>query len=122
MTCLRAEACGPWFPWHGFFVPGSLLTLNGIQTDQAGLAVARLFGAEFIGFNVVTWLARNGQGSSGRRFVILGHAISESLGFLVALTAKLAGMGNNLFWGIVAIYLVFALGYVYFQFARSQSA
>lgn len=102
--------------------PAALLNFNGVQTDRVGLVLARLFGAEFVGFNIVTWLVRNYQDGSGRRVVVLGHTISESLGFVVAILAKLGGLGNAMFWGIVAVYLVFALGYAYFQFTRPQSA
>ena len=103
-------------------VPGLLLAFNGIHTDETGLAIARLFGAEFIGFNLITWLVRDGRDSASTRLVVFGHAVSESLGFVVALAAKLAGLGNNFFWGIVVIYLLFAIGYAYFQFARPQPA
>ncbi len=103
-------------------IPSYLLTINGVQTDQAGLVLARLLGAEFIGFNIVTWLARNIGSSSERRFVVLGHTVSETFGFIVALMAKLSGLGNNMFWGIVAIYFIFALGYAYYQFAKPNNS
>ena len=103
-------------------IPGFLLAFNGIHTGETGLAIARLFGAEFIGFNIITWLVRDARDTSSTRLVILGHIVSESLGFVVALAAKLAGLGNNFFWAIVITYLVFAVGYAYFQFARPQPA
>ena len=102
-------------------IPRVFLALNGVQTDAVGLALARLFGAEFVGFNIVTWLARNSPDPSARRIVVLGHLISESMGFIVALLAKLSGLGNTLFWGIAAVYLIFALGFAYFQFAKPQA-
>ena len=96
------------------FVPGYLLDLNGIHADAAAIMIARLFGAEFIGFNIVTWRERNDEGAPGQRLVVIGHAVSESLGFIITLISRLSGLGNDLFWGIVGAYLLFALGYVYF--------
>lgn len=103
-------------------IPQMFLTLYDIQADAGGLAIARLFGAELIGFNIATWLARTGQDDSARRVVVLGHLFSESLGFIVALIAKLSGLGNTFFWIIVAVYLAFALGFAYFRFAKPKAA
>jgi len=102
-------------------VPRPFLAFNGIEADAVGLTIARLFGAEFIGFNIATWMARSSSDPSARRIVVLGHFVSESLGFILALLAKLAGLGNALFWGIVAVYLFFALGFAYFQFVKSDA-
>ena len=114
--------------WVGFITgfvllvfPTTLLGMNGIQADAAGITLARLLGAEFIGFNLVTWMSKNPGNESTRRMVVFSHSVSETLGFIVLLYARLNGLGNNMLWSFVAVYFIFALGYLYFQYiAKDQ--
>jgi len=43
-------------------------------------------------------------------------------GFVVALINQLSGLVNALGWSTVALYLLFALGYGYFQFKKPDTA
>ena len=102
------------------FVAGPLLSLYGISPTPGGLIVARLFGASLIGFAVLTWYARNAEESEARRAIIFALFIGESIGFIVALISQLSGVVNALGWSTVIIYLFFALGFGYFQFAKQS--
>lgn len=104
------------------FAPGILLATYGLGTDGTTLLIARLLGAEFLGYNVVSLLVRNQvtEPRLGRSFVI-ARFLSEGLGFVVALLARLAGMGNSTVWTVVGLYALFTLGYLYFL-VRGQSA
>jgi hypothetical protein len=103
-------------------VPGFVLATYGLATENTTLLFARLLSVGFLGFNTASFLLRN-QVDDRRigRSLVIARCLSEGGGFVVSLLGKLAGLGNNLVWTIVAIYGLFALGYLYFL-ARGQSA
>jgi hypothetical protein len=76
--------------------------------------------AAFIGFSVLTWLARNASDSDARRAIVLALIVSDGIGFIAALMAQLADVVNSLGWSTVAIYLLLALGFGYFQFVKQE--
>ena len=102
------------------FVAEPLLSLYGISLSPGGLIVARLFGAALLGFAVLTWHARNAEDSEARRAIILALFIGDSIGFIVALISQLSGVVNALGWSTVIIYLLLAIGFGYFQFAKQS--
>ena len=89
-----------------------------VQVTQGGMVVTRLFGAAIVGYGLLAWLARNAPDSEGKRAIVLAFFIAHALGFIVAVPAQLSGVANVLGWLIVAIYVLLALGYGYFQFVK----
>ena len=102
-------------------VPAQAIQLYGITVDAPLKYVGQLFGAALVGFAFLTWSARNATDSDARRAIVLALFVSDGVGFIVALIGQLAGVVNSLGWSTVAIYLVLALGFGYFQFARPAS-
>ena len=102
-------------------VPEATLAPYGVTTDQAGIDIARLFGAAVLGYAVLTWSARKSEESAARRAIVLALFLSFSIGLVVTVVNQLSGVANALGWSTVAIYLLFALGYGYFQFAQPSS-
>lgn len=102
--------------------PVAALAPYGVTTDETGILLARLLGGAFLNFAVLTWFARNAGESDARRAIVLSFAIGSAIGFVVSLLDQLAGRVNALGWSTVAIYLLFTLGYGYFQFGKSASA
>lgn len=98
--------------------PGRLVSLYGAQLDEAGIYVARLLGAEFLSYAVLTWFARDSEESEARRAILFALVTSFGVGFIVALGSQLSGVTNALGWFTVVVYLLFALGYGYFQFLK----
>jgi len=98
--------------------PALLLSTYGITLSPAGILVARLMGAAFLGICVLTWLARDAPDSEARRAIVLALFVENAIGFIVALLGQLAGLANPFAWSIVVIYLLLALGYGYFQFLK----
>lgn len=97
-------------------VPALLLSLFGLRTDTTGLLLARLFGVELIGAGVIAWIAREADPyptGSAPRAVVLGHLVSETIGALAGATAATQGLGNPLFWSVVAIYAIFAAAFLW---------
>jgi hypothetical protein len=102
--------------------PASMTEIYGLEADvgsdyvQGAEFVARFAGAAFIAFGVLTWQARYSADSTARRAIVLAFLVGYVLGFIVALIAQLQGVYNALGWSTVVIYLLFALGFGYFQF------
>lgn len=103
-------------------VPATVLTLYGLTLSEGGLFVARLFGAALLGYAMLTWSARNTEESGARGAIVLGLFLGFAIGFIVSLAGQIAGVVNALGWSTVAIYLLLALGYGYFQFMKPSAA
>jgi hypothetical protein len=99
-------------------IPDLLLSLYGITVNDAGILIARLFGAAFLGFTVLNWSARRAADSEVLRGIVLANLMMDAVGFVVTLLGQLAGLSNALGWSCVALYLLFALGFAYFQFVK----
>ena len=103
-------------------IPGTLTSLYGVTLNAGGIYVARLFGAAVLGFAALSWFARNTQESAARQAVVLGLFVQWAVGFVCALVGQLAGAVNALGWSTVVLYLLFALGYAYFQFMKPSAS
>jgi len=103
-------------------VTGPLLSFYGITLDKAGTLVAQLFGASLLGFAVLNWFARGVTDREARQAILLANLASDAVGFVMALISQLAGVANALGWSTVALYLLLALGFAYFQFMKPSTA
>ncbi len=101
-------------------VPAQVIQLYGITVDAPLKYIGQLLGASFVGFAFLTWLARNATDSDARRAIVLALIVSDGIGFIAALIAQLADVVNSLGWSTVAIYLLLALGFGYFQFVKQE--
>jgi Na+-driven multidrug efflux pump len=99
-------------------VPNQIISLYGVDASEILKYVGQLLGAALVGFAVLTWSARNANDSEARRAIVLALLVSDGVGFIVALIGQLADVVNSLGWSTVAIYLLLALGFGYFQFAK----
>jgi hypothetical protein len=99
-------------------VPGPVLSLYGVEASATLKYAGQLLGAAYVGFAVLTWSARNANDSAARRAIILALFIGDAVGFVVALIGQLNNVVGALGWSTVAIYLLLALGFGYFQFAK----
>ena len=104
-------------------IPAQILSMYG--DAMVGLQlnyISQLFGAALIGFGLLTWTARNAADSEARKAIVLSLFVSDIIGFVVALIAQMNNVVNNLGWSTVAIYLLLALGFGYFQFSKTKSS
>lgn len=101
--------------------PGQVTSAYGVAADAPLRYVGQLFGAALIGFAVLTWSARNAPASDARKAIVLALFIGDAVGFILALLGQLQGVVNALGWSTVAIYLLLALGFGYFQFVRPST-
>ena len=104
------------------FAPAQLLAQYGLVVDAGFGLIAQLFGAALVGYAILTWLVRKVGDSEARRAIVLALFISDGIAFVLALMAQLKGLVNSLGWSTVAIYLLLALGFAYFHFAKPSEA
>jgi len=104
------------------FAPAQLLAQYGLVIDAGFGLVAQLFGAALVGYAILTWLVRKVGDSEARRAIVLALFISDGVAFVLALMAQLKGLVDSLGWSTVAIYLLLALGFAYFHFAKPSEA
>lgn len=103
-------------------IPAPLLSLYGVELNQAGLYIAQLLGTAFIGFGIVTWQARYASNSSALRAILLGIFLADILGFVITVFYQLRGIANSLGWSTAVIYLLLGLGFGYFYWRmRSET-
>jgi hypothetical protein len=98
--------------------PQALVSLFGATLNPAGALMMQYGGAWLIGIGLLAWFVRNTADSEARQAIVLAFLICYSIAFIVALLAQLAAVLNALGWGTVALNLLLALGYGYFQFAK----
>ena len=104
-------------------IPETVGAVFGMNLSPSGALMARLFGTAFIFGSIVLWLARNASRTDAALVgIVLGVVVSNTIGFVVTLLASLSGVWNALGWLPVAVYLVFGLGFAYFQFVKPTTS
>jgi len=96
-------------------MPALMATTYGFGTSASEILLTRFFGVELLVLGVIYWLAKDFTGASARP-LITGSLIGNSVGTFFALMGTLNGVMNSLGWSAVAVYLLLALGFAYFQF------
>jgi len=121
LMVIKAVVCLGFGPLLLFF-PGPLLTLLGSSFGPGAAITAREYGAALLGNFMLTWFARNAQESVARRAIVLNLFVYDAIAFVAMLLIQLSGGMNLLGWGIVAIYLFFAIGFGYFLMPQKKVA
>jgi hypothetical protein len=105
----------------GFLIiPTTVGDLYGVELSEAGYYVSRLYGAIILGLAVISWFARNAEKSDARDAVVYGFLVSWILGLAVTIYGQVAGILNELGWFNLVLFLIFSLGYLYFQFVKQE--
>ena len=99
-------------------IPGKIFSIYGVEASAILKSTGQMLGAYAVGIAVLTWSARKSNDSSARRAIVLALFIGNAVGFVVALIGQLNNVIGALGWSTVAIYLLLALGFGYFQFAK----
>jgi hypothetical protein len=102
--------------------PQTLVNLFGSTLNPAGALMMQYGGTWLIGIGLLAWFARNAADSDARQAIVLAFLICYCIAFIVALLAQLDNVLNAFGWGTVALNLVLAMGYGYFQFANPERA
>lgn len=98
------------------FFPNPLYGFFGASLGAAGLFAVREYAASLFGNLALTWYAKDAEKSKARRAIILDLFVYDAIGVVITIINMINGVLNPLGWGIVAVYLFFAIGYGYFWF------
>lgn len=90
--------------------PSLLLRLLGATVCAGGLFTAREYGAALIGTFLLTWFAKRVTANDAKGAVLLDLLVYDAIGVVISLAAVLGGVLNALGWGVVVVYLFFAVG------------
>jgi hypothetical protein len=96
-------------------LPAFMATTYGFGTSASEILLARFFGGAMLALGLITWLSKDLTGASVKP-LILGSLIADLVGAIVALMGTLNGVMSAVGWSSVGLYVVFALGFAYFQF------
>jgi len=121
LMVIKAVVCIGFGPVLLFF-PGPLLTLLGSSFGPGAAITAREYGAALLGNFMLAWFARKAEESVARRAIVLNLFVYDAVAFVAMLLIQLSGGMNLLGWGIVAIYLFFAIGFGYFLLPQKKIA
>lgn len=105
----------------GFILmPAQLISLYNLTLNEAGILIARLFGAALLGFAVLNWFGRDFGDDQASQTLLNTNLASDVVGFIFALLGQLGGVPgvNALGWSTVLIYLLLAVGFAYLRFTR----
>jgi hypothetical protein len=102
-------------------VPVATGSIYDITLDPDGIIMARFFGALLLGIGLILWLCRNADWSV-LKSITFSLCIADTIGFIIALAAQLAGVMNSLGWIIVVIWLLLASGLGYFRFLKPSNS
>ncbi len=101
--------------------PSQLVALYGVTLTPATEVVGRIAGSVILGFAIVFWGARNGDGAETFRAVMLAGLIANGLDALILLHATATGLLNGLGWLQVVINGGLAVGFWYFAYGKGKS-
>jgi len=104
------------------FVPATMLLMYGMTPGAGEQLMTRFFGVSMLALGLLSWLVRNSLDAGLRRAVIPAFLVFNAAGVVVSLLGTLSKVMSPLGWQAVAIYLLFCLGFGYFQFAKPNSA
>ena len=103
--------------------PVQTMSMYGVTLDVSGQYLGRYLGSAFLGVAVLTWFAKNANPKDVvTQSILLGEFALSITGFVVALFDKFYGVGNNLVWSTVIIYLLLAVGFGYFRFGKTSGS
>jgi hypothetical protein len=104
----------------GFLLlPGTMVTLYGMEPIPSANLLGQLFGVELIAVGLLCWFVRGISDPAAQRAIMLALLIADVAGLVVVLIGTLSGVMNAVGWSGVVIYAVLAAGYAYFRFTKS---
>ncbi len=98
--------------------PTIILKFFGLPGTPAEALLGQVLGAGLIGVGIVSWFAKDYADAAALQGTVLGLFIASAIAFIVSLLAvlgKTVVKGGNA-WIAVILFLLFAVGFAYFQF------
>lgn len=94
-------------------IPQTVVSYYGRELSVTGIYLARLLGAAFLGFGVLTWLIRNMDPNPTTRALSLAIFVMDMIGAILSIAGQVStpSVTNALGWTTVAIYLLLGAGW-----------
>lgn len=108
----------------GLIAPGTLAASFGMTLDPAGVVVARLACAAYLGYAVLAWMARDVTDAAAWRAIAAANAAGWAIsGAALALSVASASLDGRV-WLVIATQVVFALAWTstYSRVAHARAA
>ncbi|MFC1481238.1 hypothetical protein ACFL6E_03210 [Candidatus Neomarinimicrobiota bacterium] len=103
-----------------FFSALSMDFFGVMEMRAAGVLMGRLLGGALVGMAVIAWYAQSLGAGEGRTAIVNGFIVTDALGFIITLMAVLENVINDMGWISVIVYLLLALGFIYFQYFKAS--
>ena len=101
-------------------LPQPFLTFFGGPPQPLAVAVARIFGAELTGLALVSWFTRHEADPRVLPNILFSYVVSNTLGVVVTSYAIEVGGLNTRAWFLAALYLLYALAFIYLRFVQRK--
>ena len=98
-----------------------VLSMYGVDPNPSALLMGQYSALGTLAMALMAWFVRNVEDLKAQRGIILAFLITNGLGVIISLSGILSGVMKN-GWIVVGIYLIFAIGYAYFQFFKRGDA
>jgi len=96
-----------------------VLSLYGVESNPASIFMGQYAALGSIAIVLVAWFARNVEDTKAQRAIVLALLITNIIGVIISISGIISGVMKK-GWPVVGIYLLFALGYAYFQFFKKK--
>ncbi len=96
--------------------PTTILTMFKLSTTNTDKLLAQLIGASLAGFGLLSWFARGFTDQQAQDGAAITLFVFNLIAFIVSLLAVFAKVWGSAGWVAVVIFLLFGLGFGYFQF------
>jgi hypothetical protein len=106
--------------WLAF--PGVMLTGWGVHGDNVTVYVARRYGALFIGYAVLLWLARSAEPGRSTTAILAGGAVVTAVIGIISLLGALTGIVGPLIWSAVVIEITLAVAFTSFLLRAREAS
>lgn len=104
-------------------IPHLLFPMFGIDLDNDGILMARVFGSALLNFGIMCYLVRNETAeSTGLKTILIGNLIFHALDSISTFFASYSGVMNALGWMFFALHFILTLGFAYYLFGPSRVA
>ena len=100
---------------------GKVLSMYGVDSNPSAMLMGQYSALGTLAMALVAWFVRNVEDLKAQGGIILAFLITNVLGVIVSLSGIISGVMKN-GWIVVGIYLIFAIGYAYFQFFKRNDS
>jgi len=99
------------------FVPGFSASIFGMDVNEGGLFIARIFGASLLGYSIIFWRVKDDSPSEARRNVMLGEVVHSGIAAIIWIWGLIQTIGNLLILIPLIMHLGLAIwfGYLYIK-------